>query len=146
MTSSSTEGYIEVFRGRFSGILRWPELDALWARLRSLNDGTWYVYAIGEPPPREPVSPGQLARFVEEIDVLLRREHDEDYCGIVYVDNRDEPRFIKIFDPHNLGVVCGFSEHPPLPGWTISRLPPRDLAAAFPPPAARRRWWQRLFA
>lgn len=146
MTGSSLEEYLAAFRGRFSGILRWPELDALWDRLRAVNDGAWYVYAVGEEPPHEPAAAEQLERFIVEIDDLLRREHGEDYCGIVYVDDRDEPRFIKIFDPHNLGVVCGFSEQPPLPGWVLSRLPPGDLAAAIPPPAARRRWWQRMFA
>jgi hypothetical protein len=145
MATVSADDFLEAFSGRFSGILRWPQLDALWRRLRELNDGGWYVYAVGEQPPRTPASAKQLERFIVEIDALLRRDHDEDYCGIVYVDDRDRPAFIKIFDPHNLGAVCGFSEQPPLPGWIISRLPPGDLTAAFPPPAARRRWWRRLF-
>lgn len=136
--------FVEAFRGRFKGVLRWEALDRLWARLRERNDGRWYVYAVGETPPPAPASAEQLDRFLAEIDALLRREHEEDYCGIVYVDDPDDPRFVKIFDPGNLGVVCGFSERPPLPGWTVSRLAPADLPAAFPPPAARRRWWRRL--
>ena len=56
----------------------------------------------------------------------------------------DEPRFVKIFDPNNLGVSCGFSDNPPLPGWVLSRLEPVDLNADMPLPGGRRRWWQRL--
>ena len=81
-------------------------------------------------------------RFVDEIDQLLRREHDEDYCGIVYADDLGEPAMIKIYDPHNLGVVCGSSDHPPLPGWVMSRIAPVDLPAAQRPTGRRRRWWR----
>ena len=87
----------------------------------------------------------QLQRFITEIDALLRREHDEDYCGIVYADDPSAPGMIKIYDPNNLGKVCGYSANPPLPGWVLSRLPPADLQAAQVQPAGRRRWWQRLF-
>ena len=81
---------------------------------------------------------------ISEIDELLRAEHKEDYCGIVYADDLQNPTFIKIFDPNNLGVSCGFSDHPPLPGWVLSLSKPEDLPNAFPPPQNRRRWWQRL--
>lgn len=134
------------FRGTFSGVLRWEQLDALWERLRADAGAGWYLYAIGEAPPSTPVDAGELARFIDEIDALLRREHAEDYCGIVYVDDMQAPRFVKIFDPNNLGVSCGYSDNPPLPGWIVSRLPPVDLQAATPQPASRRRWWRRLFA
>ncbi len=137
--------YLEAFRGSFTGILRWPQLDALWQTLRERTDKQWYVYAVGEPVAETPASREQLDDFIREIDALLRKEHDEDYCGIVYADNPDDPAFIKIYDPNNLGVVCGFSENPPLPGWTLSLLPPVDLPTALPPPGNRRRWWQRLF-
>ena len=55
------------------------------------------------------------------------------------------PTYIKIFDPHNLGVACGYSDNPPLPGWVVSRIRPEDLGALMTPPGGRRRWWQRLF-
>jgi hypothetical protein len=51
---------------------------------------------------------------------------------------------VKIFDPHNLGVSCGFSDNPPLPGWILSKLAPIDLKVSTLP-GNRRRWWQRLF-
>ena len=137
--------FLKSFQGSFSNMLRWPQLDTLWATLRQQADAGWYAYAIGEAPPDASLTAEDLDSFVNEIDTLLRKEHKEDYCGIVYVDNPTAPRMIKIYDPSNLGVVCGFSEAPPLPGWTLSLEPPCDLPTAITPPASRRRWWQRLW-
>jgi hypothetical protein len=61
------------------------------------------------------------ATFIERIDTLLRNEHHESYCGIVYADDLDNPRLIKIYDPNNLGSSCGSSKNPPGPGWIMSR-------------------------
>lgn len=141
---SSENPYLAAFRGSFTSALRWPQLDALWQRLRSDAAG-WYVYAVGEAPPAQPSSAAELRRFIDHVDRLLRAEHDEDYCGIVYADDLAAPRMVKIYDPNNLGVSCGYSDNPPLPGWVLSRLQPVDLEATRPP-AGRRRWWQRLFA
>ncbi|WJW75150.1 hypothetical protein QVG61_11745 [Thiohalobacter sp. IOR34] len=140
---SGGDPYLSAFRGSFYGVLRWPQLDALWDSLRSDAEG-WYIYAVGEPPPERPADAERLLRFIEEIDALLRREHEEDYCGIVYTDAFETPTFIKIFDPNNLGVSCGFSDNPPLPGWVLSKMKPADLQADTPLPGNRRRWWQRL--
>ncbi len=141
-----TQDFIQRFTGSFKGIMRWHELDALWNTLKQQTDVERYIYAIGEQPPTAPVSQQEFTRFIDEIDALLHKEHDEDYCGIVYVDNADTPRYIKIFDPNNLGVSCGYSDTPPLPGWIISDVMPSDLNVAFPPPNNRRRWWKRIFA
>ena len=135
--------YLETFKGRFSGIMRWPQLDTLWETLRADNEG-WYIYAIGEEPPTETSSGSQVIQFIDKVDKLLREEHEEDYCGIVYADDLQTPTFVKIYDPNNLGVSCGYSDNPPLPGWILSRLPPADLQADMPLPGGRRRWWQRL--
>jgi hypothetical protein len=136
--------FLSAFRGSFTSALRWHHLDALWGTLRTQADGHWYIYAIGEPPPETPATSEQLLHFISEIDELLRREHNEEYCGIVYADDLSHPTFIKIYDPNNLGVSCGYSDNPPLPGWVLSRIAPCDLPAAAQP-ANRRRWWQRLF-
>lgn len=143
--AESNDPFLIRYKGYFRNLLKWEELDALWAFLRANPDKSWYLYAVGETPPDSAANNEQLARFIEEVDHLLRTEHQEDYCGIVYVDDVDNPTLIKIFDPNNLGSVCGpgFGP-PPLPGWIISQLAPSDLNAAFPPPANRRRWWQRL--
>lgn len=139
----SGQDYLGVFRGSFTSTLRWHQLDSLWARVLKSPQG-WYVYAVGEAPPALSASAAELEAFVTEIDALLRREHAEDYCGIVYADDLAAPSMIKVYDPNNLGVSCGYSDNPPLPGWVLSRLPPVDLQANRQP-AGRRRWWQRLF-
>ena len=146
MPATSNPTYLQAFRGSFTNMLRWSDLDALWQVLEQQAAADWYIYAIGEEVPQQPVSQDQLRAFIREIDKLLHEEHEEDYCGIVYVDDRTQPGFIKIYDPNNLGVTCGFSDNPPLPGWVLSRQPPVELNAQTFLPQNRRRWWQRLFA
>ncbi len=138
--------YLAAFSGGFHGILRWPQLDALWERLGARAGDGWYVYAVGEPPPEAPATAQALRRFVSEMDGLLRKDHDEDYCGVVYVDNPDSPRFVKIYDPNHLGSSCGSGGPRILPGWTLSLMPPVDLPHALPQTGSRKRWWRRLFA
>ena len=130
--------------GPFSGIVSWAQLTELWATVRACPEG-WYIYAIGEPVPTGIADPEALIRFTEEIDTLLRREHREDYCGIVYADDKAQPSFIKIFDPHNLGSSCGSSGVKTLPGWLLTRMPPETLADPRPLPESRKRWWRGLF-
>ncbi len=146
MDNYPTEPYLKAFRGRLSGIRRWEDLSVFWETLKSKASQSWYVYAIGEPVPAKPATQEQFYEFIKEIDALLRREHEEEYCGIVYVDDKSNPSFVKIYDPNNLGVVCGFSNNPPLPGWTISHLPPVELNQNMFLPQNRKRWWRRLFA
>ncbi|MCG8047412.1 MAG: hypothetical protein N0E48_17590 [Candidatus Thiodiazotropha endolucinida] len=50
-----------------------------------------------------------------------------------------------IYDPNNLGVSCGYSDNPPLPGWVLSKLPPIDLPGTMVP-KNRKRWWQALWS
>jgi hypothetical protein len=144
VSETSSQDYLAAFRGSFTSALRWHQLDALWERVRAQPEG-WYLYHVGEPPPTAPADPASLHVFVAEVDQLLRTEHDEDYCGIVYADDLQQPGMVKIYDPHNLGMVCGSSSNPPLPGWVMSRMPPVDLPAAQRPTRSRQRWWQRLF-
>lgn len=135
--------FLTQFNGSFKGALRWEQLEALWNTLRNDDSRQWYIYAVGETPPASRSDHAALEAFIAEIDVLLKRDHGEDYCGIVYADNFETPTMIKIYDPHNLGVSCGFSDNPPLPGWILSQHKPEDLPA-MRPPAGRRRWWQQL--
>lgn len=144
-TSDPKQAFFRAFRGSFTSTLRWHHLDALWQRLRERAGEGWYIYAVGEPPPEAPAESAQVLGFIDEIDQLLRTEHEEDYCGIVYADDLQQPTFVKIYDPHNLGVSCGFSDNPPLPGWLLTRMPPSDLQAAQPT-RSRRRWWQRVLS
>lgn len=139
------------FTGRFEGILRWNQLDELWEHVNASVDKegkggkSWYIYAVGEAPPEKTVNADELKKFITEIDVLLRREHDEDYCGIVYTDSTQAPNYIKIFDPNNIGTSCSTAKTPPLPGWILSTIKPIDLPNALSPPNNRKRWWNKLF-
>jgi len=145
-TDGQDEPYLQAFLGSFTSALRWHHLDALWERVRERAGDAWYIYAVGEVPPVEPSDAARVNAFVTRVDKLLRDEHKEDYCGIVYADDLQMPSFIKIYDPNNLGVSCGYSDDPPLPGWVMSRIPPVDLAAPRVISKNRRRWWQRLFS
>lgn len=142
---SNEQLYLDAYRGRLTSMMQWHHLDDFWNTLRNQATDDWYIYAVGEAPPTTPASKDHLLKFIDEIDALLHKEHDEKYCGIVYADDKLKPTFIKIFDPNNLGVSCGFSENPPLPGWIISKLQPVELESALNPPNSRRRWWQKIF-
>jgi hypothetical protein len=145
-TATPVPNFLQAFRGSFTSLLKWPDLDAFWQVVDQQAAANWYIYAIGEAVPATPASAEQVRTFIKEIDKLLHQEHEEDYCGIVYVDDKTQPSFIKIYDPNNLGVTCGFSENPPMPGWVLSILPPVELNETTFLPQNRRRWWQRLFA
>lgn len=137
--------YVQAFRGRFTSLMQWQDLDEFWKILKQQADGHWYIYAIGEEAPTSSVSPEKLIHFIDELDVLLRTEHKEDYCAIVYVDSKSRPEFIKVFDPNNLGVTCGFSDNPPLPNWAISKIAPTGITTNMLVTQKRKRWWNKIF-
>ncbi len=160
MTTSATKSTIEqeksqekdfysAFTGSFQGILKWSNLDKLWEKIKG-GKQDWYIYAIGEQPPEKPANNDALKHFIDELDALLRREHGEEYCGIVYTDDIQEPKFIKIFDPNNIGTSCSIAKTPPLPGWILSVTPPIDLPDKLLQQTFqdknRKRWWNKLFA
>jgi len=146
ISEDEQQRFMQAFRGSFTSALRWHHLDDLWERLTERADDGWYIYAIGEAPPAQPADGDRMRTFITEIDQLLRQEHEEDYCGIVYADDLKQPTFVKIYDPNNLGVSCGYSDNPPLPGWLLTRIRPFDLHSEQILPKNRRRWWQRLFS
>jgi hypothetical protein len=144
--TTQTDPFLLGYKGYLSNLLKWEDLDAFWQTLRNHADSGWYIYAVGEVPPQHPSTAEQLTTFIEEIDKLLHREHQEDYCGIVYVNDRESPSLIKIFDPNHLGSSCGPGFGEVLPGWVLSTMPPVDLQASVAPPNSRRRWWQKLIS
>ncbi len=129
MSTVTNDPYLQAYRGSFLGLRKWEDLELFWQTLKNLADNNWFVYTIGKSVPESPASSEQLTSFISEINTLLRREHEEDYCGIVYVDDIHNPEMVKIYDPKNLGVVCGYSDNPPLPGWIISRIQPVELTS-----------------
>jgi hypothetical protein len=130
------------YNGRFVNMLRWHQLDELWNRVKQTQPDGWYVYLIGEIVPTTPVDVTELNRFIQEVDTFLRQKHDHDYCGIVYVDDRRAPSMIKIFDPTNLGAVCGSSGSKILPRWLLTRIPPEAIVDNTSARTKPKHWWQ----
>ena len=69
-----TPTYLQAFRGSFTSLLKWPDLDSFWQTLDHKADADWYIYAIGEQVPQTPASPAHLRTFIQEIDKLLRQD------------------------------------------------------------------------
>jgi len=143
MTTEAATEFEQLYEGRLWSLLSWQQLTDFWARID--RGAGWYLYAVGEPLPAAPATAEEVGRFIAETDALLRKEHLHDYCGIVYADDLEAPRMVKIYDPNHLGVSCGSSKHPPPPGWVMSRMPPVELRRAGPLPESRKRWWRALF-
>lgn len=131
-------------QGLFHGMLRWEQWDALRAILCAGAEDGWFVYFVGDAVPTARVYGDDFTRLVQEIDALLRREHEEEYLGIVYADNPAQPTLVKIFDPNNLGHSCGSSGHFIPPGWVISKALPEPLHDPAPTPMNRKRWWSSI--
>ena len=129
-----------LFDGMLYSLLSWKQLATFWERLDPAAG--WYLYAIGEDRPAAPADAPHVSAFVREIDTLLHNDHREDYCGIVYADDLEQPKLIKIYDPNHLGTSCGSSKNRVLPGWVMSLMPPSDLTPSHFVPQNRRRWWQ----
>ena len=126
-----------LYTGRLWSVMAWDQLTALWQRIDPAAG--WYLVAVGvSPAPTSgmlPAAAADVSAFIERIDALLRAEHHESYCGIVYADDLENPRLIKIYDPNNLGSSCGSSKTPHPPGWIMSRLPPDEIIATRAAPS-----------
>lgn len=145
MNTDTIDPFYKAFRGAFTSCLKWTDLDNFWKVLKKQANKGWFIYTIGEAVPTTPVSADALCNFINELDTRLHQDHKEDYCGIVYIDDKQQPTYIKIYDPDNLGMVCGFSDNPPLPGWIISTCQPKPLEDFVSDRATTKRWWQKLF-
>ncbi len=137
---------MQAFYGSFTSVLRWEDLDDFWNKLKSvIQEDDWFAYHVGEVPPTTSVTAEQMQIIIDNLDTLLRKEHQETYCGIVYADDLQHPSYVKIYDPHHLGSSCGSSGGPPpLPGWILSKIAPIDITVPVIP-QHRQRWWQNLF-
>ena len=136
------KSYQELFSGTLHGVMQWGQWDEM--RLRIVNAGEWYVYALGHDLPEATTSGPKLTAILDEMDALLRRDHREKYLGIVYADDLATPTLVKVYDPNNLGSSCGSSGRVILPGWVLSRIPPEPMVSQSPVPQSRLRWWQEL--
>ncbi len=138
--------FLSSFNGKLYGVLRWDQLDELWQTVKNGNEQGWYIYAVGELLPSHKITGESVNSYVEELNQLLRREHDEDYCGVVYTDSFETPRLIKVFDPNNLGTSCSIATQGPLPSWVITKMKPEVLSRESKQTGNRRRWWKTIFS
>ena len=106
----------------------------------------WYIYEVNRSVPDSVTQNNNVAIKIEQIDQHLRKEHEEDYCGIVYADNLDNPEFIKVFDPKSIGTSCSIAKTPPLPKWIISKIKPQQLTQQIEATNKTKRWLGNLFA
>lgn len=144
-SQDQVNSFYKAYRGAFTSLLKWSDLDAFWQILSAQSSKGWYIYVTAEQPPEKTTSADEMKQFIREIDQLLHEKHKEDYCGIVYTDDKTSPSFIKIYHPENLGVVCGIGREPIFPGWIISQLKPETLDKLPPLPGTRKSWWRRFF-
>ncbi len=134
--------FLQTYNGRMSGVLRWPQLDKLWQSLDA-GDG-WYLYEVGNDLPADPINRDTLERAVGQMDTFLRKEHDADYCGVVYTDDLDTPSLLKIYHPKKMGASCGSSGSTVLPKWTLSKHPPVDLVEWALQKDLKPVWWKHM--
>ncbi|MBT3965318.1 MAG: hypothetical protein HOD55_00315 [Candidatus Thioglobus sp.] len=127
--------YIDEFQGRFIGIMQWGDCNALLEKLIN-NPNDWYLYDTLNSVPNETADADLFINKINAIKDTLTSEHQERYCGIVYANDLDNPSFVKIFHPNNLGKSCGSSENPPLPQWLLSKTKPMDVVEEFGTPEA----------
>ncbi|HIG88828.1 hypothetical protein [Candidatus Thioglobus sp.] len=125
--------YIDEFQSRFIGIMQWDDCNSLLQKLIN-NPSDWYLYNTLNTVPNEIIDSNLFIDKINTIKDILTNEHQERYCGIVYADDLENPSFVKIFHPGNLGKSCGSSENPPLPQWLLSKTQPVDVVEKFGAP------------
>ena len=139
-----SDAFLSALNGVLFSLMQWDQLTSFWQKIDP--HAGWFLYALGEAVPKEKADAAHVQQFIQNIDSLLHKEHDEDYCGIVYADDLDHPTFIKIYDPNHLGSSCGASKTTILPGWVMSQMPPTELTPSWIVPQSRKRWWEKLLS
>ncbi|CAC9580802.1 hypothetical protein [uncultured Gammaproteobacteria bacterium] len=122
--------YLAQFQDRFIGIMQWEDCHALFEKL-SNNSNDWYLYNTSKVVPKTVVNANDFLNAINNIKKVIKSEHQERYCGIVYTNDLNNPDFVKIFHPNNLGKSCGSSENPPIPQWLLSKIKPIDIIKRF---------------
>ncbi|HHL43252.1 MAG TPA: hypothetical protein ENJ42_06525 [Hellea balneolensis] len=141
-TKNRSKSFEDRLDGRFEGVLRWPDLDALWMRVIQ-GKKPWYVYEVGRDVPTKPLETQALTEQIKSIDSFLHREHDHDYCGVVYVDDAGDPSLIKVLDPNNLGASCGSGGVKIWPKYILSLGPPSAVGEKLDA-EGKPAWWKTL--
>lgn len=124
----------------FSGILKWSDLDGLWAYL-SKYPTNWYVFDPDKDAPEKVLSGAEFSSFLGQAKTLVNARRERSHSGAVYVNCRIAPDMtpdmIKVFDPVNMGSACAVSGVRIMPRWIVSRMKPDDLPKVEKPVARR---------
>lgn len=137
--------YLTQFQGRFIGIMQRQDCNVLLEKLIANPTNDWYFYDTLTTVPQATMSADEFVKSLTLIHGILKTEHQERYCGIVYVDDLESPSFIKIFNPKNLGKSCGSSEYPPIPQWLLSKIKPADVVKKFGSPSEKQGFLNKFF-
>ncbi len=130
----------QAYAGRFEGLLKWQDFDALLDRLGAAG-GEWYVFDPAGDAPESPCR--DLGATLDEVRACVDPARNRSYCGAAFTDDRADPGFVKIFDPFKMGSACGGSADRVLPRWIISRLKP-DPLPLLPDQSEKKRFFARL--
>lgn len=106
--------------------MSWDDCHNFFDLLRLKSD-KWYLYDIDNITPTTQLTSADFIIQIDNIQDIIKSNHTERYCGIVYTNDLKYPAMIKIFHPNNLGKSCGSSENPPLARWYISKLKPTKI-------------------
>ena len=119
------------YQARASGLLHWEDVDALWPLLAAQPEG-WFVYDLDAEPPTAPLPAADFTAFLPQAEALVNARRDRSHSGAIYIDNRETPTFIKVFDPTNMGTSCGGDHEMIFPRYIFSKIQPSPRPA--PPP------------
>ncbi|NOX73292.1 MAG: hypothetical protein GXP03_06625 [Alphaproteobacteria bacterium] len=129
------------YQGPFSGVLKWSDVDALWAWLADNNQG-WFAFDPNTAAPDTPLDADDFATFLQGAVELVNTRRERSMSGAIYLDDANKPTLIKIFDPVNMGSACSISGVRVMPRWILSRMKPDDLPK--PAPVLKPRFFGRL--
>ena len=121
------------YQSRAAGLINWDDVDALWIQLSAQPEG-WFVYDLEATPPVAPLPASAFTSFLPEAEALVNARRDRSHSGAIYIDSREAPSFIKIFDPVNMGTSCGGDHEMIFPRYILSKIKP-DLRPAPSPKA-----------
>ncbi|HIP24445.1 MAG TPA: hypothetical protein EYG79_12765 [Rhodobacteraceae bacterium] len=123
--------YWRAYQGRAAGLIDWKEVDALWPQLGVQPEG-WYVYDLETAPPVAPMPAPDFTAFLPQAEALVNARRDRSHSGAIYIDSREAPAFIKIFDPKNMGTSCGGDHEMIFPRYILSKTKPDPRPAPAP--------------
>lgn len=129
MNTQTSIEFRTLFSGRLSGLLKWDQVDALFALIAEGGED-WYLYRVSEGLPEAPLSGEELGAKLKDIrDWAFIQNKKDPLCGCVFVNDREDPAIVKIYDPAS-GSSCSVTT--PLPVYTLSRSMPEKLPFEAP--------------